>query len=140
MNANERDRQQIRDASDRLFAGKPLRSNGTLHVTTLAKEAGMKRWMLTHRHTDLAAEFVSRRDLLGSPKPPAERALRDKNADLERRLKRTRLNLLRALAGKQRYARMVQVLTMENAQLAERLRSLEPRPTLLRGEPERPGA
>ena len=138
MNRDERDRQEIRNAMERLLAGEPQRSNGSLFVTTLAKEAGLKRWLLTHRHTDLRDEFVRRVKLLGSPIPPAERALRDGIDDVKRHLKRTRIDLRRALAGKQRYARAVQVLEMENAQLAERLRSLEPGPTPLRIRPGQP--
>ena len=140
MNANERVRQQIRDAMERLLAGKPIRSNGSLYVTTLAEEAGVKRNMLTHKHTDLQDEFRRRVELIGSPMPPSESALRAELDDVKKHLKRARINLRRALAGKQRYARAVQVLGMENAQLAERLRSLEPGPTLLRGGPGQPGA
>ena len=105
----------------------------------------MKRWLLTHKHTDLRDEFVREVKLIGSPMPPAERALRDEIDDVKRHLKRTRIDLRRALAGKQRYARAVQVLEMENAQLemenaqfAERLRALEPGPAPLRIRPGQP--
>ena len=135
MNKDERDRrdrQAIRDAMERLFAGEPIRSNGSLYVTTLAKEAGVKRHLLTHRHTDLQDEFRRRVELIGSPMPPAESALRAELDDVKKDLRRARLNLRRALEGKQRYARAVQVLEMENAQFTERLQSHEPGPTPLR--------
>ena len=145
MNKDERDRQEILAAKRRLFAGEQQRSTGSLFVTTLAAEAGVKRWLLTHKHTDLRDEFVREVKLIGSPMPPAERALRDEIDDVKRHLKRTRIDLRRALAGKQRYARAVQVLEMENAQLemenaqfAERLRALEPGPAPLRIRPGQP--
>ena len=151
MNKDERDRQVIRDAMERLLAGKPIRSNGSLYVTTLAKEADVKRHMLTLRHTDLQDEFRRRVELIGSPMPPAESALRAELDKVKKDLKRARLNLLRALAGKQRYARAVQVLEMENAravqvlkdenaQLTERLQSVKHGPTLLPSRPGQPGS
>ena len=42
---------------DRLLAGTPLRSNGSLTIVALADEAGVKRHLLTHRHTDLKDEL-----------------------------------------------------------------------------------
>ena len=136
---------------ERLFAGKPQQSNGSLYVTTLAEEAGVKRHLLTHRHTDLQDEFRRLVERIGSPMPPAERALRAELDEVQKYLRRARLNLRRALEGKQRYARAVQVLEMEsaravqvlkdeNAQLTERLQSVEHGPTLLRGGPGQPGA
>jgi hypothetical protein len=47
------DRDAIRAAIDRLLAGTPLRSNGSLTIVALAGEANVKRHLLTHRHTDL---------------------------------------------------------------------------------------
>ena len=150
MNKDERDRrdrQVIRDAMERLLDGKPTQPDGSLYVTTLAKEARVKRHLLTHRHTDLQDEFRRRVEVIGSPMPPAESALRAELDEVKKSLRRARLNLRRALAGKQRYARAVQVLEMENAravqvlkdenaQLTERLQSVEHGPTLL---PSRPG-
>lgn len=52
-----RERQEIRDAARRLIEGKPIRSTGALTVVQLAAEAGVKRWILTHRHSDLMREF-----------------------------------------------------------------------------------
>ena len=49
--ADRRQRQQIRDAMDRLIAGTALHSDGKLTVKSLAEEAQVKRWVLTHRHT-----------------------------------------------------------------------------------------
>jgi signal transduction histidine kinase len=54
----------------RLLDGTPKRSTGALSVLQLAAEAGMKRWLLTHKHTDLADEFRNRVQALG-PIPSA---------------------------------------------------------------------
>ena len=53
MVSTEHERQVIRDAMDRLLAGTPIRSDGKLTVKSLATEADVKRWILTHKHTDL---------------------------------------------------------------------------------------
>lgn len=53
-------RRAIREAMDRLIDGKPLYSDGKLTVKALAEEARIKRWLLTHRHTDLQDEFRAR--------------------------------------------------------------------------------
>ena len=53
-------RAAIQAAADRLLAGTPLRSTGELTVVQLAAEAGMKRWLLTHKHRDLAEQFQAR--------------------------------------------------------------------------------
>jgi hypothetical protein len=42
---------------NRLLAHSPQRSTGRLNVTQLAVEAGVKRWLLTHQHTDLKDLF-----------------------------------------------------------------------------------
>ena len=47
------ERQTIRDAMERLLAGTALHSDGKLTVKSLAEEARVMRWLLTHRHTDL---------------------------------------------------------------------------------------
>lgn len=60
--ASEKDpvRKKILAATDRLLAGKPLRSTGRLSVSQLAVEAGIGRWHLTHQHTDLKEMFQAR--------------------------------------------------------------------------------
>lgn len=51
------ERALIEAAADRLLHGRPLRSTGELTVIQLAAEAGVKRWRLTHQHTDLMHAF-----------------------------------------------------------------------------------
>ena len=70
------DRDAIRAAIDRLLAGTPLRSNGSLTIVALADEANVKRHLLTHRHTDLKDEFYARLRTRGHV-PDNERKLRD---------------------------------------------------------------
>ena len=41
---------RLRAAADRLLAGTPLHSDGKLTILSLAQEAGIKRWLLTHKH------------------------------------------------------------------------------------------
>ncbi|MET8013419.1 hypothetical protein ABZU86_16310 [Streptomyces sp. NPDC005271] len=50
-------RRDIIAAINRLLVGTPHRSNGRLNVTQLAIEADVKRWHLTHQHTDLKDRF-----------------------------------------------------------------------------------
>lgn len=73
----DRERRIIRDAL-RLLDGQPGRSDGELTAKSLSEEAGVKRWLLTHKHTDLQDEFRARipaQDTL----PPAQQTLVDEN-------------------------------------------------------------
>ena len=130
MNADERERLQIRDAMGRLLAGQPIRSDGKLTIKSLAAEAGLKRGKLTHKHTDLQTEF---RDtiLVHGATPDALQALTDENADLKRRLSRARADRKRVLDRARLYVRKMYVLEIENAQLRDRLRESEPRLSLI---------
>jgi hypothetical protein len=62
------ERKAIRGAMDRLLAGHPkaVPAGSSLTAVTLAKEAGLARTALTHRHTDLRDEFYARRDALAT--------------------------------------------------------------------------
>lgn len=80
------DRQTERDAitaaMQRLLAGAPQRSTGALTVLQLAAEAGVKRWVLTHKHPDLKTEFEQRR-AQASGIPAAYQTLAAKATDLD---------------------------------------------------------
>ena len=54
------ERSEIEAAMDRLLNGTPLRSDGKLTIVSLAAEAGVKRHVLTHKHTDLKDLFNAR--------------------------------------------------------------------------------
>lgn len=75
MTKHEPERRTIREAMTRLLDGQPVRSDGKLTIKSLAEEAGVKRWILTHRHQDLQAEFRDRIAAHGTDPEPV-RALR----------------------------------------------------------------
>jgi predicted nuclease with TOPRIM domain len=112
----EDERRVIRDAMDRLLAGAPIRSDGKLTVKSLAEEAGVKRWFLTHKYPDLQVEF---RDRIAAQNavPAAQQALLDRIRDLEARLRDSQERLGQAELELRRFTRIVQVLTLENEQL-----------------------
>jgi hypothetical protein len=70
MSSDDPARIAIQAAADRLLAGTPLRSTGELTVMQLAREAGVKRWLLTHKHRDLAEQFQARVRLADQDPPP----------------------------------------------------------------------
>jgi predicted nuclease with TOPRIM domain len=61
MGDRNAEREAITAAMQRLLDGTPQRSTGALTVLQLAAEAGIKRWVLTHKHPDLKEEFERRR-------------------------------------------------------------------------------
>ena len=97
---------------DRLLAGTPIRSDGKLTVKSLAAEAGVKRWLLTHRHLDLQDEFRDKVHTHGST-PDAMRALAADNDQLTQQLKQARTYLKQARTDNNHYTRVIQVLTAE---------------------------
>ncbi|MFF5992897.1 hypothetical protein [Prauserella flavalba] len=114
------ERDDIRSAMQRLLEGIPLRSDGALTVVSLAAEAGVKRHVLTHRHTDLKDEFYARVRAQGQV-PASETKLR---ADLA--AKTTKVDELREenqtlTDTVERMARIINVLTVENDQLKAEL-------------------
>jgi hypothetical protein len=54
------ERAEIEAAMDRVLDGTSLRSDGKLTVVSLAVEAGVKRHVLTHKHTDLKDRCYAR--------------------------------------------------------------------------------
>ena len=112
------ERETIRAAMQRLLDGTPLHSNGALTVVALAAEAGVKRHVLTHRHTDLKDEFYAHVRAQGQV-PTSETKLREELAQTRRKLSEA-LEDNRNLTGTvERLARVVNVLTVENTQLTE---------------------
>ena len=112
MSGTEDERRMIRDAMDRLLAGTPIRSDGKLTIKSLAAEAGVKRWLLTHRHTDLQTEFrdkIRTRDSI----PEAMSALAADNERLTQQLAQARADLKQARLDINHYARVINALTKE---------------------------
>jgi isopentenyl diphosphate isomerase/L-lactate dehydrogenase-like FMN-dependent dehydrogenase len=76
------ERQAISDAIERMITGTPARSTGALTVLQLANEAGVKRWVLTHKHPDLKEEFEQRRAAANGI-PAAFQSVHARSVDLE---------------------------------------------------------
>jgi hypothetical protein len=106
------ERQVIRDAMNRLLDGSPLYSTGKLTVKSLAEEAQVKRWLLTHRHTDLQDEFRAKVAQRGHV-PQAVQALRTEKNDLEDRVAKLASDLRRDCETVKRLERVVHVLTLQ---------------------------
>ncbi|MFE2704105.1 hypothetical protein [Streptomyces mirabilis] len=82
--ATDRDaeRDAITAAIQRLLDGRPTRSTGALTTLQLAAEAGIKRWVLTHKHVDLKEEFARRKSEANGI-PPAFQHLCARAVDAE---------------------------------------------------------
>ncbi|MEV8128689.1 hypothetical protein AB0P07_32350 [Streptomyces sp. NPDC085944] len=87
---HEGERSRIRAAMDRLLAGQPTRSNGSLTVVALAAEAGVHRMALQKRHADLKEEFYARVRTETHQTPEVERRLRKEVVRLKEVLKESR--------------------------------------------------
>lgn len=110
------ERDQIRLGMDRLLEGRPIQSDGALTVVSLAAESGVKRHVLTHRHTDLKDEFYRRVRAQGSM-PESEVRLRRDLAHAGERLSELRERVRQLNGEVEIFARVVNVLTTENEAL-----------------------
>ncbi|QDY75353.1 hypothetical protein [Streptomyces qinzhouensis] len=81
---NQDERTFIREAMDRLLAGKATASNGSLTAAALAAEAGVHRMALYKRHTDLKNEFEERVRTETKQVPETEKQLRATIAKLKK--------------------------------------------------------
>ncbi|MCY0927897.1 hypothetical protein OTB20_17085 [Streptomyces sp. H27-H1] len=126
-------RRAILAAMNRLFAGTPQRSAGRLNVSQLAVEADVKRWHLTHQHSDLKDLFQSE-----AAKAEAKRATHVRAADAFEELKKKHTKLQdRCRVLEERlaiYATAVSLLTLENTALSGR----EEQAAKVRALPRRP--
>ncbi len=113
------ERCEIEAAMDRLLNGTPLRSDGKLTIVSLAAEAGVKRHVLTHRHTDLKDLFNARVKAQHSV-PVSEAALREQNAELHRKLDAMHAERDEYKQAADALARALNVLTTENDELRRR--------------------
>jgi len=113
--SDDNERKDIRAAMDRLLAGTPLRSDGALTVLALAAEADVKRHVLTHRHTDLKDEFYAKVRARGHV-PDSERKLRAELREARERLATAAQEIKRLQGEVDMFARVVNVLEVENAQ------------------------
>lgn len=109
------DRVRIRDAMHRLLAGAPLHSDGKLTIKSLAAEAGIKRWLLTHKHTDLQDEFRAR-VVQQDRTPHARKAVQADNQALHDRITELSGQLAIERETVKRLERVVHVLTLQAQQ------------------------
>lgn len=121
------ERPQIEAAIDRLLAGTPLRSDGKLTIVSLAIEAGLKRHVLTHKHTDLKDRFYAKARAQDSI-PASETALREQIASLRRQLDDMRGERDEYKHAAQALARALNVLTTENDSLRSQAGRPRPQP------------
>lgn len=110
------ERDAIQAAMQRLLAGTPTRSTGALTVIQLAAEAGVKRWVLTHKHPDLRKEFEEARESVNGI-PAAFQTLQAKVDDLEAANKRLRQHNSELTERNEIYAQVIHALTTEVAEL-----------------------
>jgi predicted RNase H-like nuclease (RuvC/YqgF family) len=89
-------------------------------VWSLAAEAGVKRHVLTHRHTDLKDEFYARVRAQGQV-PASETKLRADLAATTTRVEELREENQTLTDTVERMARIINVLTVENDQLKAEL-------------------
>ncbi|NUR57282.1 MAG: hypothetical protein HOV87_01010 [Catenulispora sp.] len=87
---HEDERSRIRAAMDRLLAGEPTCSNGSLTAVALAAEAGVHRMALQKRHADLKEEFYARVRSETHQTPEVEKRLRKEVVRLKEALKDSR--------------------------------------------------
>lgn len=137
MRKEAQERRAIRDAMDRLLKGEPIRSDGSLTAVALATESDVSRWKVYQEYRGLLDEFRTRAALQDNT-PRALRDLQEKHAKLKERHIGTRNALAQSAADVKRLSCVVNVLTLENAQLKERLNKPNPRVTEM--NPEDPTA
>jgi hypothetical protein len=88
---HEGERARIRAAMDRLLAGQPTHSNGSLTAVALAAEADVHRMALHKRHVDLKEEFYARVRAETHQTPEVEKRLRKEVVRLKEALKESRV-------------------------------------------------
>ncbi|TDC54719.1 hypothetical protein E1258_23615 [Micromonospora sp. KC207] len=120
------ERAEIEAAMNRLLDGLPLRSDGKLTVVCLAIEAGVKRHVLTHKHTDLRDRFYARVKAHNGL-AANQTALHEQNAELGRRLDNMRTERDEYKRAADALARALNVLTVESDALRRQVSRLRER-------------
>ena len=127
------ERRAIREAMTKLLGGQPVRSDGKLTIKSLAEEAGVKRWILTHRHQDLQIEFRDRIAAHGTDPEPV-RALKERVETLTEENRRLREQLRETRSTIAMLERHIAVEALETARSSTT--SSEARPPRLRPVPK----
>ncbi|MEU9619714.1 hypothetical protein [Streptomyces sp. NPDC048155] len=113
------ERIRIREAMDRLLAGQPTVSNGSLTVTALAVEADVHRMALMKRHADLKNEFYERVRNETQQVPETEKRLRETVTKLRKTIANQKAEI-------DELRRQVTSLTLASAVLAQQQDSSAP--------------
>jgi hypothetical protein len=116
MASEQAERTAIRAAADRLLAGTPLRSTGELTVVQLAAEAGVKRWLLTHKHRDLTEQFQARAKARGGD-PPQVQKLKARLQALDERYAAVKAENAKLQALVDHYATVINELSFDHEKL-----------------------
>ncbi|SOD83048.1 hypothetical protein [Streptomyces sp. Ag109_G2-15] len=112
-------RREIIAAINRLLAGTPHRSNGRLNVSQLAIEADVKRWHLTHQHTDLKDRFQAEIALAEAKRATAAQSV-DAYEELKRENAELRQHCRHLQSRLEIYATALNQLALEHATLSGR--------------------
>jgi septal ring factor EnvC (AmiA/AmiB activator) len=118
MSPAPEERDRIRAAMDRIFAGTAENATGALTIVALAHEAGVPRNALTQRHTDLKTEFYARVRERGGSSEVDDR-LRATITRLKNTIANKNTELEQLRADVPALVRTISVLTLENQQLRE---------------------
>jgi hypothetical protein len=107
---------KVRAAADRLLAGTPLRSDGKLTILSLAQEAGIKRWLLTHKYPhQLKDKYQAEFRAAGHKSQPVQTAEQE-TARLRTELGKARAEQRRLTELNQTYAAIINQLADDLAQ------------------------
>ena len=82
-------------------------------MKSLAEEARVKRWLLTHRHTDLQDEFRAR-IANANTEPPVVGGLQEEKAAAAKKLKALTADVTALTATIHQLERVILVLALEN--------------------------
>lgn len=114
-------------AADRLLAGTPLHSDGALTIVGLAREAGIKRWLLTHKYPhQLKGKYQAVFAAAGKKSAPVRAAEQDARS-LHRDLERARADNRRLERLTQTYATIISQLADELAHAEAEIRTIDRR-------------
>jgi integrase len=111
-------RRAILAAMDRMLSGCPQRSTGRLNVSQLAVEADIKRWQLTHQHTDLRDLFQSRAHQAEDFRGTHQRTLEERD-DLRRRYADLKRYCSELEERVQAYATVINLMALEYEAVTE---------------------
>ncbi|NEC02217.1 hypothetical protein [Streptomyces anulatus] len=111
-------RKAILSAMNRMLSGSSKHSAGQLNVSQLAVEAGVKRWQLTHRHTDLRELFQTRARQVESSQGTHQRTVEERN-DLRQRHAELQRHCAELEERVQTYAAAINLMALEYEALAE---------------------